>query len=158
MRAWALLLAGLLAASGNAARAEPDSGPVVAIEGSADVDWGPYAKEMKASVRAHWVVPRVAQRGATGAVTLHFSVTPEGHLEDLTMVKRKGPRSLTQAARSALEAAAPYPPPPESDGEEDSLGVTWSFFYNMSAGETKRWANKLKKQARKKAREAAQAP
>lgn len=120
--------------------ASDEQAPVVEFESDSEVDWSPYATEMKALVRSHWEVPRAAQRGRKGAVELHFFITIEGAVEDVQLVRRFGPRSLVASSRAAIVAGSPYPPLPAE--AEERAGVTWCFYYNLDEVDLGRWAKR----------------
>lgn len=115
-------------------------GPDVQFESSADVDWGPYAARIKRIVRTNWRIPTLAQVGGRGGTQLHFYIACDGSIEELEQVVPSGKLPLDVAAENALQLSNKLPPPPlPPEYCEERVGVTWSFFYNMSERELRLW-------------------
>ncbi|MCL1916525.1 MAG: TonB family protein [Desulfovibrionaceae bacterium] len=64
-------------------------------------------------VRRHLIYPEQARRlGWSGTATVAFVITQDGWVEDLSLRESSGRAVLDKAAREAVLAAAPLPPPP----------------------------------------------
>lgn len=95
------------------------------------VDWGPYAARLHRIVRRNWLIPPAAQIGTKGVVRLRFDIGRDGSIQNLQLVGESGTVSLDDAAWAAIHNSHPLPPPPLPDSwPKDTVGVTWTFYYN----------------------------
>ncbi|MCL1916470.1 MAG: energy transducer TonB [Desulfovibrionaceae bacterium] len=64
-------------------------------------------------VRRHLIYPERARRlGWSGTATVTFVITQDGGVEELALRESSGQAVLDRAAREAVLAAVPFPPPP----------------------------------------------
>ena len=113
-----------------------DSGPL-SFETSW-YDWGPYADEMVRRIKLHWDVPKLAELGWKGKLTIHFAIRLDGSVEGATIVSGSGIPPFDFAAMQAIVKSNPFRPLPkdliaEVPGKTKE-GVTVTFFYNMRPG------------------------
>ena len=113
-----------------------DSGPL-SFETSW-YDWGPYADEMVRRIKLHWDIPKLAELGWKGKLTVHFNIRVDGSVEGATIVAGSGIPPFDFAALQAILKSNPFRPLPkdllkEVPGKEKE-GVTVTFFYNMRPG------------------------
>jgi len=98
------------------------------------IDWGPYARRIVEIIRARWIerFPPAAQMGLKGRTVVSFRIRLDGGVFAIVLKDGSGVRPLDQAAQFAIEAAN-LPPLPETflDLDEDDVGVTFEFYYNM---------------------------
>ena len=110
-----------------------DSGPL-SFETSW-YDWGPYADEMVRRIKLHWDVPKLAELGWKGKLTIHFSIRLDGSVEGATLVSGSGIPPFDFAAMQAILKSNPFRPLPKDLIREvpgkTKEGVTVTFFYNM---------------------------
>jgi len=113
-----------------------DSGPL-SFETSW-YDWGPYADEMVRRIKLHWDVPKLAELGWKGKLTIHFSIRLDGSVEGATLVSGSGIPPFDFAAMQAILKSNPFRPLPKDLIREvpgkTKEGVTVTFFYNMRPG------------------------
>ena len=93
-------------------------------------DFGPYAAIIYRIVKSNWKIPIAAHLGKKGKTELHFRIQANGTITDLSLIRSSQISSLDNAALAAIRNSNQLPPLPE-DFTEDSVGVTWGFFYNM---------------------------
>lgn len=113
-----------------------DSGPL-SFETSW-YDWGPYADEMVRRIKLHWDVPKLAELGWKGKLTIHFDIRADGSVSGATMVSTSGIPPFDYAAMQAILKSNPFRPLPKDllkavPGKEKE-GVTVTFFYNIRPG------------------------
>jgi TonB family protein len=113
-----------------------DSGPL-SFETSW-YDWGPYADEMVRRIKLHWDVPKLAELGWKGKLTIHFAIRLDGSVEGATIVSGSGIPPFDFAAMQAIVKSNPFRPLPkdliaEVPGKTKE-GITVTFFYNMRPG------------------------
>lgn len=113
-----------------------DSGPL-SFETSW-YDWGPYADEMVRRIKLHWDVPRLAELGWKGKLTIHFNIRVDGSVDSATIVAGSGIPPFDYAAMQAIVKSNPFRPLPKDLLKEvpgkTKEGVTVTFFYNMRPG------------------------
>ncbi|MEP7132415.1 MAG: TonB family protein [Acidobacteriota bacterium] len=113
-----------------------DSGPL-SFETSW-YDWGPYADEMVRRIKLHWDVPKLAELGWKGRLTIHFDIRVDGSVSGATIVAGSGIPPFDYAAMQAILKSNPFKPLPKDLLKEvpgkDREGVTVTFFYNMRPG------------------------
>lgn len=113
-----------VSAAAVAGKVEPLASPAAEAAVAADPLTGPtetveqrYLREQFAYIRervlARLVYPSLARRqGWTGLVKVSFTVCVDGTIEELQVVAGSGRTLLDQQALRAVQAAAPFPPPP----------------------------------------------
>jgi TonB family protein len=113
-----------------------DSGPI-SFETSW-YDWGPYAEEMVRRIKLHWDIPKLAELGWKGKLTIHFNIRIDGSVEGATIVAGSGIPPFDFAAMQAILKSNPFRPlPPDLLKEvpgKTKEGITVTFFYNMRPG------------------------
>ncbi|MEP6800486.1 MAG: TonB family protein [Acidobacteriota bacterium] len=113
-----------------------DSGPL-SFETSW-YDWGPYADEMVRRIKLHWDVPKLAELGWKGKLTIHFDIRADGSVSGASIVAGSGIPPFDFAAMQAILKSNPFKPLPRDLLKEvpgkDREGVTVTFFYNMRPG------------------------
>lgn len=113
-----------------------DSGPL-SFETSW-YDWGAYADEMVRRIKLHWDIPKLAELGWKGKLTIHFDIRVDGSVANPTLISGSGIPPFDFAAMQAIVKSNPFRPLPkdllkEVPGKEKE-GVTVTFFYNMRPG------------------------
>ncbi len=72
-----------------------------------------YFTAIKQNIEQQWEYPEVALRyGLQGRLSLEFTISGTGHLEQLRMIRSSGSQVLDAEALRAIKAAAPFPPIP----------------------------------------------
>lgn len=72
-----------------------------------------YFTKIKQNIEQQWEYPEVALRyGLQGRLSLEFTISGSGHLEQLRMIRSSGSQVLDAEALRAIKAAAPFPPIP----------------------------------------------
>ena len=118
--------------------AAPAQVPVIAAEAVASptmlnraepVDYGAYVGRLHQRIVSHRVYPPQAmRRREEGDVRLRILLAGDGSLVDIFNLAEASAQ-LTQAARAAIQSAAPFDPPPRGGGGELRLAfdVTVAF-------------------------------
>lgn len=129
----------------DAATSAPDipggafGGSSLMFESKADVDWGPYAEQIKRIVRSNWRIAPAAEY-LSGVVQVHFYIRRDGTIEELVYTSRAEIDPLDIPAYDAIRLSDPLPKPPlPEDLDEERVGVTWSFLYNVDEREYRQW-------------------
>jgi len=110
-----------------------DSGPV-SFETSW-YDWGAYAEEMVRRIKLHWDIPKLAELGWKGKLTIHFNIRLDGSVEGATLISGSGVPPFDFAAMQAILKSNPFRPLPKDliklvPGKTKE-GITVTFFYNI---------------------------
>jgi protein TonB len=72
-----------------------------------------YFNKIKQSINLQWEYPEIARRyGFQGKLILEFTITENGRIEQLRLVRSSGYNVLDEEAMRAIVAAAPFPPIP----------------------------------------------
>jgi protein TonB len=72
-----------------------------------------YFTKIKQTIEQQWEYPEVALRyGLQGRLSLEFTISGNGQLENLRMIRSSGSQVLDQEALRAIMAASPFPPIP----------------------------------------------
>lgn len=72
-----------------------------------------YFTRIKQLIDSQWEYPELALRyGLQGRLTLQFTITGNGRLEQLRLTRSSGSQLLDEEALRAIKAAAPFPPIP----------------------------------------------
>jgi TonB family protein len=113
-----------------------DSGPI-SFETSW-YDWGPYAEEMVRRIKLHWDIPKLAELGWKGKLTIHFNIRLDGSVEGATLISGSGVPPFDFAAMQAILKSNPFRPLPKDliklvPGKTKE-GITVTFFYNIRPG------------------------
>jgi TonB family protein len=100
-------------------------------------DWGDYAEEMLRKIKIHWYehIPRLAELGPDGKLTIRFYIRADGSVEGENVIKSSTIPPYDHAAFLGVSEASPFRPLPK-DLHEDREGVTITFLYlHYRAGE-----------------------
>lgn len=90
-----------------------------------------YGRIVKKKVVDGWFPPYAARAlGLTGRTIITFRIQQDGHITDIKVEDSSGNQSLDKAALFAVKSADPLPGLP-SDYNYDTLGVIFSFWYNI---------------------------
>jgi len=90
-----------------------------------------YGRIVKKKVVDGWFSPYAARvLGLTGRTVITFRIQHNGQITDVKVEDSSGNQSLDKAALFAVENAAPLPSLP-SDYHYDTVGVIFSFWYNL---------------------------
>jgi TonB family protein len=93
-------------------------------------DLGPWASKVIAIVKSNWLTPVAAQLGAKGVVSVSFTVSRSGRIDNIQLVSSSGIPSFDSAAIHALQSSSPLPDLP-IDFPRPVLPGLFRFFYNM---------------------------
>ncbi len=86
---------------------------------------------LKEKIESIWQYPiEAARRGIYGDLRIRFSITRNGKLGYVRLIRTSGYKELDEAAMKALKDAEPYWPLPE-DWQGDSLTITGHFIYSI---------------------------
>ena len=102
------------------------------VELTADYDYEAsdnYMEMIRLRIENFKNYPHLAKvRHMEGMATLRFTITREGKLKGLNLVKSSRHRILDKAALGAVRDASPFPPPPDSiSGGDLTLEITIVF-------------------------------
>ncbi len=89
-----------------------------------------YGRIIKRRVADGWYPPYVARMGVTGRTVITFRIKHDGKIIDIKIRESSGNKSLDNAALNAIESVGDMPELP-SDYQRKSLGVVFSFWYNL---------------------------
>ncbi len=90
-----------------------------------------YMNKLKEKIESIWRYPQdAARRGIKGDLKIRFTISKNGRLEDVEVVRTSGYRVLDEAAVQALKEGDPFWPLPEDWGK-DSLTITGHFIYSL---------------------------
>lgn len=105
-------------------------------------DFAPYLLDLKHRIKQHWIPPLAftALGAIHGYTWVRFRIYPDGHMEDLEVVKTEGHDSLHKASTNAVRGAAPFRQLPR-DFPEPYLEITFGFYY-LLPGDEERFFNK----------------
>ena len=97
----------------------------------AGVDFGPYLRQILASVKRNWmmVIPTSAGMGRRGTVLIQFIIDRHGGVPKLVIATSSGTEAFDRAAVSGISASTPFPPLP-ADFKGDQVRLQLSFRYN----------------------------
>jgi TonB family protein len=98
------------------------------------VDFRPYLSQVQAAVKRYWMLvwPESARRGATGRVSLQFTIDRNGTVPHLVNVSPSGMSALDRAAVAAISGSVPFPPFPK-DFKGQTISLQLNFSYNLPA-------------------------
>ena len=72
-----------------------------------------YVGKIKQSIETEWQYPEMALRyGLQGKLALEFTISGDGQLQGLRLIRSSGSSLLDNEAMRAIKAAAPFPPIP----------------------------------------------
>ena len=88
-----------------------------------------YMRMLKERIEDIWHYPKeAAKQGLTGDLYMKFTITKEGKLGKVELLRTSGHRVLDEAALSAVRKAGPFWPLP-ADFEKDALEIKGHFIY-----------------------------
>jgi protein TonB len=88
-----------------------------------------YMRMLKEKIESIWEYPDEAVRlGISGDLYLKFSITRDGRIGEIELLRTSGYRELDEAAIKAVKDAEPYWPLPE-DWKKDILEIKGHFIY-----------------------------
>src|SRR5262245_41923501 len=92
-----------------------------------------YVEVVRKAIDKCWYerIPLAAMQGLPGTVLLHFDIMPDGTISNIIILSSSGRNSMEAAARDAVKAASPLPPPKFKESSCDRESVTLHFYYNM---------------------------
>jgi len=93
-----------------------------------------YGRIIKQRVADGWFPPYAARIGATGRTVITFRIQKSGAVGDIKLRETSGNESLDRAALNAVRSVSYLPPLPD-DYAHDTLGVIFSFLYNLTVPE-----------------------
>jgi outer membrane biosynthesis protein TonB len=99
-------------------------------------DFAPYLLDLRHRIKQHWIPPMAftALGAIHGFTKINFRIYPDGRMEALTVVERRGHESLHRASENAIKGAAPFRPLPDHFPEE-YLDITFGFYYLLPGDE-----------------------
>ncbi len=90
-----------------------------------------YGRIVKKKVIDSWFPPYAARAlGLTGLTVITFRIQNKGQVTDIKIKDSSGNEYLDKSALNAIRNAGPFPHLP-SDYNYDTLGVVFSFWYNL---------------------------
>ena len=91
-----------------------------------------YPNRILSIIRREWYskIPRDSQTGEPSATEIEFTIRRDGSLGKISLSQSSGNDLLDNAAREAVQAAAPFPALPQQ-WPEKSLTLRFHFFYNQ---------------------------
>ena len=90
-----------------------------------------YFEKVKRQIEAHWAYPREARRqNQAGSGTLVLTVTQDGRLGDVTVVRSTGSDTLDRYIVNAVRLAAPFARMP-CRVTEGAIPITVNFAYRL---------------------------
>ncbi len=94
-----------------------------------EVDFSSYLAEMQRRIKRAWHPPKGNE---SKTVTFKFKVSSDGSVARIRLVKSSGVTITDNAAKVAIEQAAPFPPLPQGAPEE--VDIRFTFDYNIFNG------------------------
>ncbi len=114
---------------GEPGGSRPDSGGITF--NTKDFRYHGYLQRLRERIEHIWRYPEDAARnGIYGDLYIRFTITKNGKLGSVELVRTSGHRSLDDAAIRALRDAEPYWPLPDEWGS-DTFTITGHFVYSM---------------------------
>jgi TonB family protein len=126
----ALLLLCSVVVLGQSAPRVPEQGVVEILSDTQGVDFGPYLKEILATVRKNWfsLIPDSAKT-KKGKLVIEFAITKDGHLADMRLTATSGDKTLDRPAWSGIVKSDPFPALPK-DFKGPFIALRFRFDYN----------------------------
>ncbi len=115
--------------------AEGKSGNVEILTDTQGVNFGPYLKDVLATVRKNWyaLIPADAKT-KKGKLAVEFAIHKDGSITNLHLAAASGDVSLDQAAWGAITASIPFAALP-SAFTGPYLALRFRFYYNPDASD-----------------------
>jgi protein TonB len=94
-----------------------------------DPNYVTYFNKIKQSIESQWEYPQVALRyGLQGKLALEFTISGNGQLEQVRLLRSSGSQVLDEEALRAIKASAPFPPiPPWVKPSPLSISATMEY-------------------------------
>lgn len=92
-----------------------------------DVDFGPYMTQMKKSIQAKWISPKLTKGKNAVAV---FSIQRDGRITDAELAESSGNSEVDASAMAALKAASPLAPLPK--GSPKHVQIRYKFEWKVT--------------------------
>lgn len=110
---------------GNPGPGNPNGAP--GIDAIREPDFGPYMRELQRRIKMNWEPPKGNE---SKRVVLLFSISRDGRLLSMKLLKSSGVAVADKAAMSAVQLTAPFKPlPPDYRG--NSVDIQFTFDYNV---------------------------
>lgn len=110
-------------------KADIDDGDVVTFDVD-DMKYRNYLRRLRESIESVWVYPEAeARRGIYGDLYISFTISKNGTLASVRVLRTSGHRSLDEAAVKALRDASPFWPLP-TDWGRDTFTIQGHFVYS----------------------------
>ncbi len=110
---------------GNPGPGNPHGAP--GIDAIKEPDFGPYMRELQRQIKRNWEPPKGNE---SKRVVLLFSISRDGRLLSMKVLKSSGVAAADAAARQAVQLTAPFRPlPPEYKGS--NVDIQFTFDYNV---------------------------
>lgn len=110
---------------GNPGPGNPNGAP--GIDAIREPDFGPYMRELQRRIKMNWEPPKGNE---SKRVVLLFSISRDGRLLSMKLLKSSGVAIADKAAMSAVQLTAPFKPlPPEYKG--NNVDIQFTFDYNV---------------------------
>ncbi len=97
------------------------------VSANADLNFGPYMNQLQRRMKRNWLPPAGA---TTRAVTVLFSIHPDGRITSIRVARSSGSAACDRAALAAVEATSPFMPLP--DGATGPVNIEFTFDYSTS--------------------------
>ncbi len=99
--------------------------------GTQSIKYASYMKHIKDKVQNVWIYPQDArENGIQGRLLVYFSISKDGSLCRLSLVRSSGSKILDDAAMQAIKDAAPFPKLPDRF-HLDRLNIYATFEYKL---------------------------
>jgi TonB family protein len=105
--------------------APPDKAEVMEVS-LGEIDFGPYMTALQRHIKRHWFPPRGQE---SKEVQVVFKVHNTGRLSDLHLTKTCDSDAANEAAKKAVESAAPFQALPI--GTPENVDIQFTFDYNV---------------------------
>jgi TonB family protein len=96
--------------------------------GDADVDMGPYMRQLQQCIKAHWYPPKGNE---DKRVKVSFKIHNDGHVSHLKLISSSGVQSADEAATQAVEDAGKAGLPPLPRGAGSDVDINFTFDYHV---------------------------
>ena len=99
--------------------------------GTQSIKYASYMKHIKDKVQNVWIYPQDArENGIQGRLLVYFSISKDGSLCRLSLVRSSGSKILDDAAMQAIKDASPFPKLPDRF-HLDKLNIYATFEYKL---------------------------
>jgi TonB family protein len=91
--------------------------------GDAEVDMGPYMRELQKRIKAYWHPPK----GNENKIKVSFKVFKDGHITKLKLTSSSGVGPADDAALEAVQDAVPFAQLPAGVGDDVDINFTFDY-------------------------------